>query len=381
MRSTEIEEARERKANALTPEEPSRGEKRLLKFERNKWLQGILVGTDGLRLAIGGLSPGAGFAIGPAFRKKELLEGMLDAGFGFRASPTGAYLGSGFLRLPHLWNDHVFVETSAVHRNLNRQPYYGPGPESKRTGRSAFRLEDTIAESRVGIQPVSGMRLGVIGGIYAANVGPGDTSTFISAERQFSPLVTPGIDRQGSFWRSGAFTEYDWRRGGTETTGGGRYRAEWIRNSDRDYGRYSHNRFDLDATHYQPFLNKTHVLALHAHSTLTDVRRDQQLPFYLQPTLGGPDTLRGFAPFRFYGDNSVLFNFEYRWEASAGLDVALFADGGKVFRKWEQLNFHGLESSFGAGLRFKMRENLATRIDIGASREGVRIWFRFNNAF
>ena len=53
------------------------------------------------------------------------------------------------------------------------------------------------------------------------------------------------------------------------------------------------------------------------------------MPFYQQPTLGGPDALRGFRPFRFYDNNAVLVQGEYRWEASRSLDVALFADGGK----------------------------------------------------
>ncbi len=380
-RFAEIEAERDRKAANLAPEMPSRAERNVVRWEKSRLLRDLLGGADGFSMGMGGLVPGAGFAGGPQYRQHGLFDGMLDFGAGFRASTKGAYAASGFLRMPNLANGRVFVETRAAFRNLNQQPYYGPGSGSRKEGRSAYRLEDTLGEIRTGIRPLARLRLGILGGFYSANIGRGDTSTYISTDSQFTPSVTPGIDRQGSFWRSGAFANYDWRRGGSESTGGGQYRAEFVRNSDRDFGAYSHSRFDLDGTHYQPFWNDTHVIALHAHSTLTDIRAGQQLPFYLQPTLGGPDDLRGFRPYRFYGDNSVVFNLEYRWQASAGLDVAAFADGGKVFNKWEQLNFHGLESSFGAGLRFKMRQNLAARLDVGVSREGVQVWFRFNNAF
>ena len=64
------------------------------------------------------------------------------------------------------------------------------------------------------------------------------------------------------------------------------------------------------------------------------------MPFYLQPTLGGPDTLRGYRVSRFYGNNSAMANAEYRWEASPILDVVAFADGGKVFDGWEHWSLH-----------------------------------------
>jgi outer membrane protein assembly factor BamA len=72
---------------------------------------------------------------------------------------------------------------------------------------------------------------------------------------------------------------------------------------------------------------------------------------------------------------------EYRWEASTALEVALFADGGKVFDKRSQLNIHDLETSYGFGFRFKSQRRIALRIDTGLSREGVQVWLRFNNAF
>jgi len=139
-------------------------------------------------------------------------------------------------------------------------------------------------------------------------------------------------------------------------------------------------RLDLDATQYIPLFNHTRVIALRGASSLTDTNSSQLVPFYLQPTLGGPDTLRGFRFQRFYGNNSVMVSGEYRWFCSPLLDVAAFADGGKVFNDWKEWNLHNLESDVGFSLRFKGRTgNSVFNLDTGFSHEGFQIWFHVNN--
>ncbi len=140
-------------------------------------------------------------------------------------------------------------------------------------------------------------------------------------------------------------------------------------------------RLDLDAVQYVPLFNHTRVIALHGASSLTDTNASQHVPFYLQPTLGGPDTLRGYRVGRFFGNNSAMVNAEYRWEASPILDVVAFADGGKVFDSWEQWNLHRIQSDVGFGLRMKMRSKVVFSLDNGFSHEGFQIWFRVNNMF
>src|SRR5262249_33738856 len=144
----------------------------------------------------------------------------------------------------------------------------------------------------------------------------------------------------------------DWRNRAANPSSGGKYSAQYVRYLDRDLGRFSFFRLDLDATQYIPLFNATRVIALHGSSSLTNAGPGQVVPFYLQPTLGGPGSLRGYRINRFYGDNSVMANAEYRWEAGPLLDMVAFADGGKVFDRWEQWNERNLESDVGFGLRF-----------------------------
>ena len=381
-RAYEIEHLRSEREKSLTPEMPSKEERKLLEVQHNPWLNRILERSSaGFKLAFGGMDPAAGFAIGPDWKRSDLWGERLQLGATARVSINHSYMGAVSATLPELFDGKGFVGFSAVHRDLSQVPFYGTGPDSRKTGRSAYRLEDSTLELRPGVRPVRHLQLGVIGGWYSANVGPGDTSTYISADQQFSPAVAPGIDRQGNFLKSGVFAAYDRRGVGTEPVSGYRYTAEWARLSDQSFGTYSHGRLDLDAQQYVSFFNERRVIALHGHTTLTDIRQDQAVPFYMQPNLGGPDTLRGFRPYRFTGPNAMWMNAEYRWEAGAALDVVLFADGGKVFDRWERLNVHDLEGSAGFGFRFKVRHDLAFRLDTGFSHEGVQLWLRFNNAF
>jgi outer membrane protein assembly factor BamA len=268
-----------------------------------------------------------------------------------------------------------------VHRNVSEMPYYGSGPDSQKTGRSDFRLEDTNLELRPSIRVFRRVRAGAIGSYLAVNVGEGHSTRYISADRQYSPAVAPGIDRQTNFLRGGGFVEYDWRDRPSNSTSGGKYLAQYVRYLDRDLGNSSFFRLDLDASQYIPLINRTKVIVLHGASSLTSTGSTQRVPFYLQPTLGGPDTLRGYRAYRFYGDNSVLVNAEYRWELSPILQMVAFADGGKVFNRWEQWNLHAMESDVGFGLRVKNRSKIAFSFDTGFSHEGFQIWFRVNNMF
>ena len=105
------------------------------------------------------------------------------------------------------------------------------------------------------------------------------------------------------------------------------------------------------------------------------------MPFYLQPVVGGSDDVRGFRPYRFYDNNSIVANAEYRWEAFTGLDAAVFFDAGKAVPKTSQLNFHDLEATAGFGFRLNVQNATFLRIDVGFSHERTIIWLKFGNIF
>ncbi|HEY1336417.1 MAG TPA: BamA/TamA family outer membrane protein [Bryobacteraceae bacterium] len=311
-RSELIDSARAEKEANLTPETPSKTERKIVWAENSFGYRLLSNQVDGFGVGFGNIVPGAGFAIGPQYQRTDLFRGRLTLKMEARGSVNESYLGRLELALPHLLDDRAFVEFSTTHRNISEMPYYGAGPDSRKTGRSDYRLEDTNVEVRPGFRPYAGFRVGAIGSFLAVNVGPGHSSQYISSEQQFGPGVAPGIDQQTNFWRGGGFVEYDWRDRVSHRTTGGKYSAQYVRYLDHTLGNYSFMRVDLDAVQYVPLFNRTRVITIHGATSLTDNSASQHVPFYLQPTLGGPDTLRGYRVNRFYGNNSVMINGEYR---------------------------------------------------------------------
>lgn len=377
-RTALIEAARAEKAANLTPEKPPRLETRIEAIENSVPYRLLTGESGGFSVGLGNIVPGAGLAAGPQYTRRGLWKGRLDLRIHTRASINQSYLGRFDAALPNLFGERVSLEFSAAHRNISEMPYYGGGPDSRKTGLSNYRLEDTNFELRPQVRVFKGLRASLIGSYLLNNVGPGHATRYISTEQQFGPAVAPGIEQQTNFWRGGGALEYDWRNSRSDPTSGGRYSAQYVRYLDKNLGQYSFLRLDLDATQYLPLFNRTRVIALRGASSLTTTSGNQRVPFYLQPTLGGPDSLRGYRFNRFYGDNSTLASAEYRWQASPILQMVAFADGGKVFNRWEQWNFHNIESDVGFGLRFRGQSGTVLSFDTGFSHEGFQVWFRMN---
>ncbi len=380
-RSQEIEVARRNKSLQLAADELSKSERLLLEFKERRVLERITSGVSGFRAKLGGLVPGGGFAAGPEFFREDLANGNVIFRTSIEASAKGYERADFNVGTSRYVKHRTFFDFFTVYHNYPGLNYYGPGPQSRKSSRTDFHLEDTSIDGAIGARPTPYAKIGVSGGYLFLNVGPGTDSRFASAEKVFTPVQAPGIDRQSDFLRYGAFTHIDYRDNPGGPRRGGNYLVRYDYYSDQSHNPHNFHRLFVDLQQYFPFFNETRVIALRGATTLTYSSPGQSVPFYLQPTLGGSEDLRGFRAFRFYDNNKLVLSGEYRWEVFAGLRMALFVDAGKVFPRTSQLNFHDLEASEGFGLRFNVRHNVFMRIDTGFSREGARIWFKFNDIY
>jgi outer membrane protein assembly factor BamA len=114
---------------------------------------------------------------------------------------------------------------------------------------------------------------------------------------------------------------------------------------------------------------------------LTFAKDGRQVPFYLQPTLGGNDDLRGFSQYRFYDNNYIYASAEHRWFVFEGLDMAAFIDTGKVVAERRDIDFTDLSVSAGLGFRWKLQGTVFMRMDVAAGREGVRFIWTFSDIY
>ncbi len=346
-----------------------------------EFLKVLSRGYEGFRPKMGGIVPTSGFAIGPEFVRRDIAQGQVLLRTSARVSYRRYSLLDAEFALPRLGGDRMFVNLLGTYRNLPQLLYFGQGPHSSPRDRTDYRLEDTSAELTAGVRPVKPIRFGTTASYLMVNAGPGTLAQTPSTERTFTAATTPGLERQGYFSIVGGFLEIDYTDVPGSPRSGGLYSARFRNYADQRSGLPTFRRLDVDVRQYFSFFGGQRVIALRAYSTLTDGGARRPVPFYLQPTLGGPDMLRGFRPFRFYDNNLVFFNAEYRWKFASSFEMAFFGDAGKVFDRRSRLNVHGLEASYGAGLRVNARENVFMRVDLGCSHEGCQVWLRFNNIY
>ncbi len=377
-----IVEQQKQKARNLQPAKPHEFERVLQNYVGNNPLNKYIGGIKGMHLRFGGMPSGAGLAVGPEYFRPDLAKGQMS----FRASAVGSkrlwYMIETELRFPHLARQYLDLRFLGRRLNATSFDYYGPGPESKKAERSLYRREENSFDASLALRPTPRyLTIGFAFSYLWINVDPGKSALYHFSEKQYPPSVTPGIDRRTNYLRAGPFLEADSRDKPKDPHEGTHFLVRFNHYSDRKHGQYSFRQIDGSIEQYLPFFNKKRVIALRACSVLSYPDTGSEIPFYMQPTLGGTSDLRGYRRYRFYDRNLFLFSAEYRWEVFTLMDAALFIDAGKVFHMDGDFNLENLKSDGGFGFRFKTRQAVVFRIDTAFSHEGFGLWFTFDHVF
>lgn len=384
-RAEAIEQARREKVARLWPARQSPIATMANNMVERGLLDGItsgLGGGNGFQFVLGGMRSGQGASFGVGYRRSDLLDDRL----GFRATVRGtaelAWMADLQVYFPGLESRHGFLDVYARYEYSPQMDYYGEGPNTTQEQRSSYRLEDWYLWGRGGREFFDYLRVGGTVGGYNVRTGAGHRSGVPSIEEAFDPATVPGLFEHGDFYHTGFFVQFDWRDNPGGPRFGGNYKLEWTRYWDlSEADQYNFWMIDGIIDQYWPYANRTRVFALHLQGTYTFTRDGQDVPFYLQPTLGGNDDLRGFERYRFYANNRFYVTLEHRWYAFAGMDVALFVDAGKVANNARLLYREDLRYDGGIGFRFKMAETVIMRIDQAYGNEGYRFMWTFNNIF
>src|SRR5262249_50550854 len=175
--------------------------------------------------------------------------------------------------------------------------------------------------------------------------------------------TAPGVSTQTPFVHSDLSLVADSRDHPGHPTIGGIYRATAAVYSDRDSGAYSFRRYEAEASQFVPLFTRKWVLALHGWGVFSDTSGDAVVPFYLMPSIGGKNTLRGFFSYRFADNDMQTVNVESRWALLTHMDIAVFADEGQVAHRAADLGFHDTHMSYGGGVRFHNATSTLLRVD------------------
>ena len=367
----------EREAQTVTPYAPT-GLERAMKCAENR-VAPLLV-RDGIHGKLGSLTTGSGFAYGGGYRNRRLFDGRGAATVWAAASLKRYWAMEGRFGLTDLAGGHLSLGAFVRHSDYPREAFFGLGPDARRVDHTSFDLEMTRLGGEAGVRPWRPLTVGGQVEWLRPRVSNGTDPRVPPITTLFDDASAPGLLGTTEFVRTGVFAELDYRQP-RNARRGGFYRFDASRYEAND-GAYSFTRVEGDLRQYLSAFAERRVLALRllASTAITDA--GSRVPFYLMPTLGGHDSLRGFRDYRFRGPHALLAQAEYRYEIWSGFDAALFYDAGKVATSRRDLDFSGLERDYGIGFRFNTDNGVVFRVDAGfGSRDGRHLFIVFGDVF
>ncbi len=363
-----------------------------LAVERRNWLERTLFFVEDKRVLerlnppegfypnLGSIRIGSGFGYGVGYRQRPARGRVLVDASG-KLTHRGYQTAQTHIAVQPMAGRPVEFSTGTVWYDFTQEDFFGLGRATSRADRVSYRLEglDTFAQ----LQARKAGWLVVRGrvGFHRMVIDSGTDARFPSVEETFTEATAPGLRNALTLAYAQTSAGVDTRDQVGNTRSGGFYNLSMGMFRDRRGDSFNFNRIDVRAMHVIPIFDKKRGIALNAMASRSDPVGDSRVPFYLMPTVGGSDSIRGFREFRFRDAAAVNLNAEYRWEAFSGLDLALFVDAGDVGPTWRSLVGKNLKTSWGGGFRFNTNRRVFLRVDIASSREDTRVWVRMGPVF
>ena len=373
-----------------------------------------LVTGQPLHLAFGAIAPQNGTAFGLAFVEHTDLQSRwrLNYNLDAVASGNGSWRAGAFLKAYRqpggvpvvlhpgtatpaktgpLYNVAPLFDLYTETTSLNRVYFYGLGPDTPPTARTAFGFTENITGLRATIPFASRLNLGILAELNGRfpSVRPGNSGT-IPIQRLFTESTAPGLTHQQAFLQAGEGLRL------RPSLPGDFLRLnyllqfqQFVASSD---AHTNFRRWSVDLGHEIPLYRKVRLTAPNEHngpdscatgSGITSARpcphvsltqnlegsvsarllisesfakAGSAVPFYLMPTLGGSDIngqalLPSYPDYRFRGPDLLLLRGTIEHSIGKLPIGALFSfDAGKVANRRDGVAFDHLRHSFSAGV-------------------------------
>ncbi len=315
---------------------------------------------------------GGGFTLGAGYTTHIGSYDTLDV--------RGSLTPSGYKRIeaeyisPRLLDRRASLSFVGGWREATEVGFYGTGTANSPDDRANYGFKQPYGNATFEIRPrrrVLVVRTGVDISEWQQTPGRGSAQ---SVEDVYTPETLPGLGASVTYLHSYATLGVDRRAAVDYARRGGFYGVTAHEFHDPD-GTFGFTQFDYDAVQHVPLLRETWVLSFHAHVTTTGTKSDQDIPFYMLPSIGGGSSLRGYSSWRFRDRNTLLLQAEWRVIVNRFFDTAVFYDAGKVTAHARDLDLDGLRHDAGFGVRFHGPLSTPLRIDIAQGNEGLHmVW-------
>jgi hypothetical protein len=319
--------------------------------------------TNGIYMDWGNLIPGAGWAsIGPGYRHWYAKDSVfVDASASI--SVKGYKLAQGRVELPKFLKSRLALGAQAAWQDFGKIDYFGVGPNTTEGMLSIYGVESPQVSAYATLRPVRWMDIGGQIGWMNPEVTHVQGAFSGADERTFVPTqLSLTIDTRD-------FPDHP--------TSGVMLRGVGTKYDDRTSGAHTFKRYEGEAAGFVPVAGGRLVVGVHGWLVHSDVSEGRSVPFYLQPSLGGVNTLRSFTDYRFHDDNMLVANAEVRLKLMTHVDFAVFADAGNVAAQASDLDL--AKRSYGAGFRLHTRRETFAMVDVAHGNEGWRVAFRLKD--
>ena len=338
-----------------------------------------LLTGPGLHLTAGVIVPESGVSVGlalndewhisekPHTRFTTSVEGRVSEN-GFWAAGGVSHMQFDWYRAHDVGSFRMPQLTLAVkHFDLPEMPFFGFGNETSRSDRKLFALTETEAPILMDFPVAHGLTLSAQ--FTALHAASDPSRGFVS---RFSDSGVPGIRASTTHVVPGVIAAYRSQEVLYGLSGDARVSYEAYEAVDG--GPFSFDRIEArGAVHYgiedQPFAQGTFPylqsllgssrFTAEANLVISDPRRHNSVPFYLQPTLGGGDIhnenwLSSYANYRFRAPSTVAYGLTYERRLIDPIGISVFSQWGKVGLDVGDLDFDRLKHSIGIGITLRL---------------------------
>jgi hypothetical protein len=315
---------------------------------------------------------GGGITVGAGYAHHVSSYNLLDV--------RGTYTILGYKRIeaeftaPRLFHRRGSLSLLGGWREATQAAFYGTGMETSKSDRTDFDFRQPYASGTFEFWPTRRMLM-LRGGLELSEWSerPGE-GTFPSVDTVYTPATLPGVGTKTTYLHSQGTVGFDWRTSPGYSRRGGFYGVTFEDYTDRDE-KLGFQQVDYEVIQHFPILREAWVISLRGRAQTALNKSGQQIPFFLLPYVGGGSTLRGFISHRFRDQNSLVVQAEWRIMVNRFIDTAFFYDAGKVAARRADLDFGGMKSDYGFGVRFHGPFATPLRIEVAKSPEGLALIF------
>lgn len=332
--------------------------------------------TRHFAIVFGGIKSGSGIALGPALSHKFASGAYTQVKAVY--SIEKFYVVQARYDSRKFWDGRAIVISRLRWQDAPQLDLHRLGPDAP-AQTAEYGERKTEGSTRLRLQLTPAVRLGSGFGIEKYSTTGGRIDLVDASGLPPVPPL-PGLGTRPVFAHSFVSAARDSRTSADYSRRGRLIEGALHHYFDLHDGQDAFGRFEGTAQQLIPTHGGKGVIELSAQTWLSLSGGERSVPFFLMPTLGGSNYLKAYQSYRFRDRHALLLKGEYRWAVHKMLDVAGFAEAGKVAPHVRGLTSSNWASSIGAGLRVHSKTSSLADLDLAHGRNGFKFTVSFGTS-